>query len=62
MFQGPAPYAQVMLAFCHQMGIGVDRDEKKAVELYTLAATAGDVEAQARLGDCYEVCCVRDGT
>lgn len=35
------------------MGIGVDVDQKKAVELYEQSANKGYPKAQFYLGDCY---------
>lgn len=41
------------LAQCYTYGIGTQVDYKKAVELYTKAAEAGDAQAQFDLGVCY---------
>lgn len=45
--------ARFQLGLCYQMGAGVRRNAKKAVELYTLAVKAGNMEAVFYLGNCY---------
>ena len=47
------PPAQCSLGLCYELGTGVPEDKKKAVELYTEAAEAGDETAQCNLGFCY---------
>ena len=37
----------------YSTGEGVERDEKHAVELYTLAADQGNINAQFNLGNMY---------
>ena len=46
--------AQFNLAVCYEDGIGVEKDEQKAVEWYKKAAKQGDVKAQNNLALCYE--------
>src|SRR5262245_26161964 len=42
------------LGRCYYYGIGVEKDKKYAVQLYTNAEKGGNVEAQNYLGLCYE--------
>ena len=44
--------ARLMLGKCYDFGYGVKRDLKEAVRWYTLAAEAGDVDAQNNLAGC----------
>src|SRR5437879_3626977 len=44
---------QFTLGVCYGDGIGVDKDEQKAVELYQKAADQGYASAQFNLGVCY---------
>src|SRR6185295_14373697 len=46
--------AQNCLCLCYQHGIGVEKDAKKAVELYEKAVEQGVASAQNSLGYCYE--------
>lgn len=41
------------LAKCYTYGIGIQRDDKKAIELYKIAAEQGHAQAQFDLGICY---------
>ena len=45
--------AQFSLGLCYASGIGVDRDEQKAVELYKMAAERGNIGAKNYLEVCY---------
>ena len=47
--------AQVNLALCYEIGIGIIKDEGKAVQYYKMAADQGDAQAQLNLGLCYEM-------
>lgn len=47
------PAAQNMLGHCYHKGLGVDRDSRKAAQLYRLAADQGYARAQCNLGECY---------
>ncbi|MBQ5800487.1 MAG: sel1 repeat family protein [Clostridia bacterium] len=40
-------------AHCYMSGAGTDKDEKRAVELYSLAAEKGYIDAVVALGNCY---------
>ena len=42
------------LAYCYDEGYGVNKDEKKALELYTKAASVGYPKAQRNLGIFYQ--------
>ncbi|PKY28235.1 HCP-like protein [Rhizophagus irregularis] len=42
------------LGFCYQYGMGIIKDEKKAIEWYLKAANGGNLEAQFNLGICYQ--------
>ena len=46
--------AMVALAGCYANGEGVERDDKKTVELYTLAMDKGSADATYKLGWCYD--------
>ena len=43
-----------LLGWCYQNGVGVAKDDKEAVRLYSLAAQQGDSDAQRNLGWCYQ--------
>ena len=45
--------AQFNLGWCYQNGVGVVKDDKEAVRLYSLAAQQGISGAQYNLGWCY---------
>lgn len=47
------PAAQCAMGDCYNYGMGVDRDEKKAVEYYLKSANQGYVPAQAMIGCAY---------
>src|SRR5689334_13332528 len=46
--------AQCNLGGCYEYGIGVEKDEQKAVEWYQKAAELGNARAHYCLGCCYE--------
>lgn len=46
--------AQIEVAFLHQCGDGVEKDEVEAVKWYKMAAKQGTSEAQVKLAECYE--------
>jgi TPR repeat protein len=46
--------AQISLGFCYRNGLGVEKDEKRAVSWYQKAAEQGHPVAQYNLGFCYE--------
>lgn len=46
-------FAAGQLARCYQLGIGVSQDFSKALDLYRMAAAAGDTYAQWQIGNCY---------
>ncbi|KAA8499195.1 protein YbeQ [Porphyridium purpureum] len=48
------PDAQCMLGRCYEMGLGVSRDARLAVELFQEAAGSGNTDAQLHLARCYE--------
>ena len=41
------------ILLCYQNGVGVVKDDKEAVRLYSLAAQQGHSDAQYNLGLCY---------
>ena len=45
-----------LLGWCYQYGVGVVKDDKEAVRLFSLAAQQGDSDAQFNLGLCYRSC------
>jgi TPR repeat protein len=47
-------WAKVILAGCYQKGVGVPRDDLKAVDLLKDAAATGSVMGQVMLADIYE--------
>ena len=47
------PEAQTYLGLCYQFGYGVGVDEKRAAELYSMAASQGFFEGQRNLGHMY---------
>ena len=47
------PLAQIKMGGCYQYGIGVVKDESKALEWYHKAADQGDAQAQMILGSIY---------
>ena len=47
-------YAQNNLAWCYKHGKGVEKDQKKAIELYTLSANSGNSSAQNKLAIYYK--------
>lgn len=47
------PRALTLLAALYQQGRGVERDQGRAIELYTRAAALGDAEAEFNLGNIY---------
>jgi len=49
-----SPYAQNCLAYCYEMGLGIDIDNKQALHLYTLAAEQGYDKAQYNMGINYK--------
>lgn len=51
------PFAQTFLGFCYDRGIGVKKDKRQAIELFTKASEQGSPTAQTQLGSYYE-----DGT
>ena len=46
---------QLNLAFCYEIGAGLEKDLKSAVRLYRQAANRGDHDAACRLGRFYEI-------
>jgi len=42
-------FGEYYLAWCFEIGFEVDKDEKKAIELYALSAEHGQVQARVRL-------------
>ena len=46
-------WAQFMIGFCYEDGIGTDRDENKAFEFHTKSARQGNSDAMNHLGACY---------
>ena len=46
-----------LLGWCYQNGVGVVKDYKEAVRLFSLAAQKGDSDAQNTLGWCYRKWC-----
>ena len=48
------PRGMQLLAECYENGYGVEKDEARAVELYTKAREAGYPPASCALGLCYE--------
>jgi TPR repeat protein len=53
MAEDDNPVAQYWLGHMTELGLGVQRDPKKAVELYKKAAARGVVAAECRLGEAY---------
>jgi TPR repeat protein len=47
------PFAQKSLSECYQYGLGIEKDIKKAFDLYTLSAEQGNASAQNRLAFLY---------
>lgn len=47
------PLAQIKMGNCYQYGVGVVKDESKALEWYHKAAAQGDAQAQMILGRIY---------
>lgn len=48
-------YLNFILGYCYDMGLGVPKDNSKAIRLYSLAAAQGYAPAQKFLGSCYYV-------
>jgi TPR repeat protein len=53
MAEDDNPVAQYWLGHMTELGLGVQRDPKKAIELYKKAAARGVVAAECRLGEAY---------
>jgi TPR repeat protein len=53
MAEGDNPVAQYWLGHMTELGLGVERDPKKAIELYKKSAARGVVAAESRLGEAY---------
>ena len=45
---------QFLIGRCYALGWGVDKDETRAFQLFTLSADQGNAWGQCRLGTCYE--------
>jgi TPR repeat protein len=48
------PESIYKLGMCHERGIGTDKDEEKAFDLFVRSASKGFSVAQLNLGVCYE--------
>jgi len=46
--------AQYALGLCYQLGVGVEKDDQKAIEFYQKAAKQGHTDAQHNLNTNYK--------